>query len=112
MQAAHADEDAEIIEELTPGCLLRCLVLARLLAGTTLCRVRARVRREPALRSWRRQSVGGSSISVGAARGIVVTGEYVARTEFEAGNADIRLSLRREGGNWRILSFRLDSDQF
>ena len=30
---AGADEYAEVIEELTPGCLLRCLVVACLLAG-------------------------------------------------------------------------------
>ena len=55
---------------------------------------------------------GGASISMETERGIVVTGEYVAKTLFEGGAADIRLSLIKEEGDWQILSFRLDSDKF
>ncbi|MDA8164268.1 MAG: hypothetical protein M0017_04465 [Desulfobacteraceae bacterium] len=55
---------------------------------------------------------GGASISVEPDRGIVESGEYLVRTRFAAGDADIRLSLVKDNNNWRILSFRLDSDQF
>ncbi|MEJ2033221.1 MAG: hypothetical protein P8Y63_09320 [Deltaproteobacteria bacterium] len=54
---------------------------------------------------------GNTSISMETG-GIVISGEYVAKTEFAAGSADIRLSLIRKSGNWQILSFRLNSDLF
>lgn len=55
---------------------------------------------------------GNATISMDTARGIVVTGDYVARAKFKAGRAEIRLSLIRKNGNWRIQSFRLNSDRF
>jgi hypothetical protein len=55
---------------------------------------------------------GGASISMRSDREIVVTGEYVAKTKFDAGEANIILSLVKDSGHWRILSFRLDSEIF
>jgi hypothetical protein len=63
------------------------------------------------LQNWE-QVDGGAFISMSSDREIVITGEYVARTRFDAGEANILLSLVKDSGNWRILSFRLDSEIF
>jgi hypothetical protein len=62
------------------------------------------------LQNWKAE--GETSISMNSDRAILITGEYVAKSRFAAGEADIILSLVRDKGQWHILSFRLNSEMF
>lgn len=57
-------------------------------------------------------SRGGSRISLTTQNGKVVSAGYVASAVFQNGSARIRVGLIREGGQWRILSFYVDSPIF
>jgi hypothetical protein len=55
---------------------------------------------------------GASNISFTSEHGKVVSAAYVGSTEFEAGPAEIQLSLIKHGDQWQILGFRVNSKAF
>jgi tetratricopeptide (TPR) repeat protein len=57
-------------------------------------------------------STGEASILVTPERGKEVTAKYVATTQFDAGPAEITLSLIKQGDQWQIGRFVVDSPVF
>ena len=57
-------------------------------------------------------SEGQSNISVTTQHGKVISANYVAETEFDAGPAEIKVTLIKHGNNWQVLRFNVDSKIF
>jgi hypothetical protein len=56
-------------------------------------------------------SKGEATIRMSVHDGIVITALYTANADFDAGSAEMQVSLIRHGGQWQILGFRV-SPQF
>lgn len=54
-------------------------------------------------------SQGQANISVTAKSGKKITGYYEAQAEFESGPAKIRITAIKEGNDWKILGFYINS---
>ena len=57
-------------------------------------------------------SQGGANISLTTQHGKVVSANYVAKAEFDAGMAQIKVTLIKHGDEWQILRFNVDSKVF
>ena len=57
-------------------------------------------------------SEGQANISVTTQHGKVITANYVAKAEFDAGKAKIKVNLIKHDDNWQILGFNVDSKVF
>lgn len=55
---------------------------------------------------------GQSNISLTTQHGKVITADYTAKADFDAGPAEIKVSLIKHGNNWQILKFNIDSKVF
>ncbi|MEM6883493.1 MAG: hypothetical protein AAF571_00570 [Verrucomicrobiota bacterium] len=55
---------------------------------------------------------GGSHISITTQNGKVITGNYTAGATFENGKAIIETRVIQHDGEWKVLSFRIDSKTF
>jgi len=55
---------------------------------------------------------GEANISVTSEHGKVVSAEYVASADFEAGPAEIKMSLIKHGDQWQILGIHVNSKVF
>lgn len=57
-------------------------------------------------------SSGESNITLSFQYGYEITADYTASADFEAGSTDIRISLIKHGGQWQILDFRVNPEEF
>jgi hypothetical protein len=57
-------------------------------------------------------STGQAHISITKRYGIVISANYIAKADFEAGSAKIEVTLIKEDKNWRIKWFNILSDVF
>ena len=57
-------------------------------------------------------SSGESNITLSFQYGYEITADYTASADFEAGSTDIRISLIKQGGQWQILDFRINPQEF
>jgi hypothetical protein len=57
-------------------------------------------------------SVGDSNITLSLQYGYEITADYSASADFEAGSTNMRISLIRHGGQWQILDFRINPEEF
>ena len=55
---------------------------------------------------------GQSNISLTTQHGKVITADYTAKADFDAGPAEIKVTLIKHGHNWQILKFNVDSKVF
>jgi len=55
-------------------------------------------------------SEGQSHISLTTENGKVITAKYTAKAEFEAGPADINVTIIKHGNEWQILKWNVDSN--
>lgn len=55
---------------------------------------------------------GQANISVTTQHGKVISAEYVASADFDAGPANIKVNLIKHGNNWQIIGFHVDSPVF
>lgn len=56
-------------------------------------------------------STGDSNITLSLS-GYVITADYTATAEFEAGSAEMQVSLVRREGRWQILDFSVSPESF
>lgn len=56
-------------------------------------------------------SEGDSNITLSLA-GYEITADYTANAEFEAGSAEIQVSLIKRDGRWQILDFKVNPEAF
>ncbi len=56
-------------------------------------------------------SIGDSNITISRS-GYVVTADYTAKADFEAGSAEVQISLVKRGGRWQILDFSVSPESF
>ncbi len=56
-------------------------------------------------------SSGDSNITISLS-GYAITADYKATAEFEAGSAEMRISLVRRNGKWQILDFAVNPESF
>ncbi|MGC9943434.1 MAG: hypothetical protein ABSE48_16525 [Verrucomicrobiota bacterium] len=57
-------------------------------------------------------SEGQSYVSLTSQNGKTITASYTATTTFDAGSAQIKITLIRHNDQWQILGFHVDSDVF
>ena len=57
-------------------------------------------------------SEGQANVSVTTAHGEVISAAYVAKADFEAGPAEIKLSLIKHGDQWQVLGIHINSRVF
>jgi hypothetical protein len=58
-----------------------------------------------------RGSTGQAQIVLSFEDGVVITAVYEASADFEAGSADMLLSLIKHGGQWQILGFKINPEE-
>jgi len=57
-------------------------------------------------------SAGDSNITLSLQYGYEITADYTASADFEAGSTNMRMSLIRHGGQWQILDFKINPEEF
>jgi hypothetical protein len=57
-------------------------------------------------------SAGDANVSVTTQHGKVISANYVAKAEFDAGPAEINVALIKHGDNWQVLGFNVSSEIF
>ncbi len=57
-------------------------------------------------------STGDANITLSFRYGYEVTADYRASADFETGSADMQISLIRHDGQWQILDFRVNPEEF
>lgn len=58
-----------------------------------------------------RGSMGQAQIVLSIEDGVVITAVYEASADFEAGSADMLLSLIKHEGTWQILGFKINPEE-
>jgi hypothetical protein len=58
-----------------------------------------------------RGSTGQATIMLSLVDGVVITALYEATADFEAGSADMQLSLIKHQGRWQILGFKISPEE-
>lgn len=53
-------------------------------------------------------SAGDSNIAISLQYGCEITADYTANADFEAGSAEMRISLIKHGGTWQILDLEIN----
>lgn len=57
-------------------------------------------------------SAGDANITLSLQYGYEITADYTASADFEAGSTNMRMSLIRHGGQWQILDFKINPEEF
>jgi hypothetical protein len=57
-------------------------------------------------------SDGDSNIALSFQYGYEITADYTANADFEAGSTAMRISLVKRGGQWQILDFSINPEDF
>ncbi len=57
-------------------------------------------------------SDGDSNITLSLQYGYEITADYTASADFEAGSTNMRMSLIKHGGQWQILDFKINPEEF
>lgn len=57
-------------------------------------------------------STGDSNITLSLQYGYEITADYTANADFEAGSANMQMSLIKHGGQWQILDLKINPEEF
>ncbi len=57
-------------------------------------------------------STGDANITLSLQYGYEITADYTASADFEAGSTNMRMSLIRHEGQWQILDFKINPEEF
>ena len=57
-------------------------------------------------------STGDAHITLSLQYGYEITADYTASADFEAGSTNMRMSLIKHGGQWQILDFKINPEEF
>lgn len=57
-------------------------------------------------------STGDANITLSLQYGYEITADYSASADFELGSTNMRMSLIKHGGQWQILDFKINPEEF
>ena len=57
-------------------------------------------------------STGDANITLSLQYGYEITADYTASADFEVGSTNMRMSLIKHGGQWQILDFKINPEEF